>query len=123
MRVAAKVCELVLYDIPNLRLGVVRVDVYSSFRDEHGAPVQRCILTTVADRAEADDLDWEALRANEIINRFESRYALGASGIAEPVEPGPSLEGTTPVAEIAPPADPDAERLAGARTMPVDGDT
>ena len=32
MRVAAKLCELVMYDIPNLRLSAVRIDVYSTFR-------------------------------------------------------------------------------------------
>jgi hypothetical protein len=110
MRAAAKICELIMYDIPNLRLSVVRVDVYSTFRDERGAPLQRCILTTIADRAEADDLDWEALRAHEIIGRFESRYHVNADGIAEPIEPGPLLEGTTPVAEIPAPADPDEPR-------------
>ena len=115
MRLAAKLCELILYDVPNLRLGVVRVDVYSTFRDEQGAPVQRCILTTVAGRAEADDLDWEALRPNEIISRFESRYQLNERGIAEPIDPGPPLDGTTPVADIPPPADPDTGRTGTAK--------
>lgn len=110
MRLAAKLCELILYDVPNLRLGAVRVDVYSTFRDEQGAPVQRCILSTVADRAEADDIDWDALRPNEVIGRFESRYRVNEHGIAEPIDPGPPLEGTIPVADIPPPADPDARR-------------
>lgn len=111
MRVAAKLCELVMYDIPNLRLAEVRIDVYSTFRTQTGAPEQRCILTTIADRAEADDLDWDSLRPNEIINRFESRYHLNDYGIAEAIDPGPPLDGTVPVTEIAPPADPDAARL------------
>ena len=110
MRVAAKLCELVMYDIPNLRLGLVRVDVFSTFRTPTGAPEQRCILSVVADRAEADDLDWDVLRPHEIINRFESRYHLNEDGIAEPIDPGPLLEGTTPVSEIAPPPDPDTGR-------------
>jgi len=107
MRLAAKVCELILYDIPNIRLHEVRVDVYSTFRDASGAPLQRCILSTIADRGEADDLDWEALRPHEIIGRFESRSNVNAQGVAEPIDAGPPLEGTTPVAEIGPPADPD----------------
>ncbi len=110
MRVAAKIAELVMYDIPNLRLHEVRVDVYSTFRTERGAPEQRCILSTIADRGTADDIEWDALRPNEIINRFESRYHLNEDGIAGPIDPGPLLEGTTPVSEIAPPPDPDAGR-------------
>lgn len=116
MRLAAKLCELVMYDIPNLRLGLVRVDVYSTFRTPAGAPEQRCILTTVADRAEADDLDWDALRPEEIIRRFESSFRLNNEGVAEPIDPGPPLEETTAVAEIPAPADPDgirAERRNG----------
>jgi hypothetical protein len=116
MRLAAKLCELVMYDVPNLRLGVVRVDVYSKFRTASGAPEQRCILTTIADRAEADDLDWDALRPEEIIRRFESHFHLNDQGVAGPIDPGPPLEETTPVAEIPTPADPDgiaAERRNG----------
>jgi hypothetical protein len=110
MRVAAKLCELVMFDIPNLRLAEVRVDVYSTFRTETGASDQRCILTTIADRAEADEIDWEALRPSEIISRFESSYYLNEHGIAEAIDPGPALEGTTPVTDIAAPADPDEGR-------------
>ena len=120
MRVAAKLCELILYDVPDLRLGAVRVDVYSTFRDEQGAPVQRCILTTVADRVEADDMDWEALRPHEIIGRFESRYRLNAHGIAEPIDPGPPLEGTVPLSDVPAPADPDAPRTQPAGAHPPD---
>lgn len=106
MRVAAKVAEMVLYDVPNLRLSAVRVDVYSTFHDAQGAPQQRCILSTTADRAAADDLDWEALRPQEIINRFDSRYRVNERGLAEPIDPGPPLEGTEPVSERPPAPEP-----------------
>jgi hypothetical protein len=121
MRVAAKLCELVMYDVPNLRLAEVRIDVYSTFRTITGAPEQRCILTITAGRREADDLDWDALRPNEIIGRFESRYHVNEHGIAEPVDPGPPLEGTTPVEEVPPPADPDENRLRDRRDGAVTG--
>jgi hypothetical protein len=94
---AAKLIELVMYDTPNLRLGLVRVDVFSTFRAESGAPEQRCILSVTADRAEADDMEWEALRPREIVGRFEHRYHVDARGVAEPFEPEPPLEGTTSV--------------------------
>lgn len=102
MRVAAKLAEMILYDVPNLRPAVVRVDVYSTFHDPLGTPAQRCILSTVADRAEADDLDWEALRPHEVIDRFDSRYHLNERGVAEPIDPGPPLEGTELVGERPP---------------------
>jgi hypothetical protein len=107
MAVAAKLCELVMYDIPNLRLGAVRVDVYSTFRDERGAPIQKPVLSTLAERAEADEIEWDVLRPREIIGRFQSRWKLSESGIAEPIAPPPPLEGTTAVMEIPAPADPD----------------
>lgn len=97
-RVAARVAEMILYDVPNLRLGDVRVDVYSTFRSDHGRPEQRCILSVSADRGTADDLDWEALRPAEIIDRLDTRYEVNNLGQAEPIDPGPPLEGTEYVA-------------------------
>ena len=51
---AAKLIDMVMYDVPNLRLGCVRVDIYATFSGTDGAPVQKPILTTTAERAEAD---------------------------------------------------------------------
>ena len=94
MRVAAKVVEMILYDVPNLRLFTARVDVYTTFHSPDGVPEQRCILSVVADRATADEIDWDTLRPQEIINRFESHYRVNDRGLAEPIEPGPLLDGT-----------------------------
>jgi hypothetical protein len=104
LRLAAKVAEMVLYDVPNLRLEAVRVDVYTGFHREDGTSEQRCILSTVAERAVADEIDWEALRPVEIINRFSSRYRVNDRGQAEPFEPDPPPEGTVSVADLAPAA-------------------
>jgi hypothetical protein len=101
MRLAAKVSEMVLYDVPNLHMGAVRVDVYSTFHDAGGAPEQRCVLSTVADRATADDIDWDALRPQEIVNRFDSTYRVSERGLAESIEPPPLMEGTELVADRA----------------------
>lgn len=98
MRVAAKLAELVMYDVPNLRLSAVRIDVYSTFHTADGMPEQRCILSTLVDRATADDLDWDALRPREILDRFETVYRVDERGLAQPIEPAPLLEGTLPVA-------------------------
>jgi len=91
MKVAAALAERILYDVPNVRLTLVRVDVYTAFRVEDGTTDQRCILSTVADRAIADHLPWEELRPEEIVSRFESRYEVGPNGAAQPIDPGPSL--------------------------------
>jgi hypothetical protein len=94
MRVAAKLVEMIMFDVPNLRLSTVRVDVYSTFHASDGVPEQRCILSTVADRYDADEVDWESLRPNEIIARFDSHYLVDERGLAQPIDPGPPLEGT-----------------------------
>jgi hypothetical protein len=89
MKLDAALLERVFYDIPNVRLSQVRIDVFTTFRGEDGTPDQRCILTTVADRADADKLPWDDLRPNEIVARFQSRYELGPNGAALPIDPGP----------------------------------
>jgi len=91
MKLAAKLLERVFYDIPNVRLSLIRVDVYTTFRADDGSPTQRCILSTVAERADADRLPWDTLLPQEIINRFESRYRLGENGAVQPIDPGPPL--------------------------------
>lgn len=93
--VAAKLIDMMMYDVPNLRLGAVRVDVYSTFSGTNGAPVQQPILTTNAYRAEADDLTWEDHTPAEILARFETTYERSANG--QPIAiPLPLLEGTPP---------------------------
>lgn len=99
IELAARLVDMMLYDVPNLRLAQVRVDVYSTFTSGDGTPTQRPILTTTAARAVADEMSWEALTAEEILGRFETRYERGGGGRAEPIEvppvtgslPGPPL--------------------------------
>jgi hypothetical protein len=91
MKLAAALIERVMYDVPNVSLSVVRVDVYTTFRAEDGTPDQKCILSVVAERADADHLPWEELTPEEIVDRFQSSYRVGANGAALPVDPGPPL--------------------------------
>ncbi|HZU76875.1 MAG TPA: hypothetical protein VFA70_08945 [Dehalococcoidia bacterium] len=91
MKLAAALLERLLYDIPNVRLYQVRVDVYTTFRSEDGTPEQKCILTTCAERPEAEHLPWDELRASEILARFDTRYQLNQRGAALPIDPGPVL--------------------------------
>lgn len=89
---AAKLVDMMLYDVPNLRLRAVRVDVYSTFTGADGMPVQRPIITTTADRATADSLTWEALTPDEILARFDTHYERQPSGQPSPIEV-PPIEG------------------------------
>lgn len=83
---AAKLCDMMLYDVPNLRLGFVRVDVYSTFVGADGAPMQKPILTTTAERGVADQLTWDALTPAELLGRFETDYERGPGGQPVPIE-------------------------------------
>ncbi|MBH77940.1 MAG: hypothetical protein CL897_06905 [Dehalococcoidia bacterium] len=92
---AARLVEMMLYDVPNLSLGSVRVDVYSTFTADGGAALQKPILTTTACRPEAEGIDWEELAPVEILSRFETIVHVSEDGLATPIVlppiPSPSL--------------------------------
>lgn len=83
---AARLCDMMLYDVPNLRLQFVRVDVYSTFSGPDGTPIQQPILTTTAERSVADALPWEALTPAELLGRFGTSYERSANGQPVPIE-------------------------------------
>ena len=86
MKVTAKVADMALYDIPNVKLPWVQVDIYSTYRNDDGSS-QRCILSTTARREIADDLDWDGLEAEAVVQAFGGRYLLDDRGNALPIEP------------------------------------
>ncbi|MCC7365834.1 MAG: hypothetical protein IT303_15825 [Dehalococcoidia bacterium] len=98
---ATKLGDMMLYDVPNLRLGWVRVDIYSTFTGADGTPVQQPILTTTMDRATADSLTWESFDAEELLARFETRYERSSGGQAVPIMLDP-VEGTLPEQPVRP---------------------
>src|SRR5574338_141138 len=79
MRLTARLADMVLYDIPNVKLPYAQIDVYSTYRDGDGA-AQRCIMTTVARRDVADALDWDEMPAEDVVRAFGGRYALDDRG-------------------------------------------
>ena len=95
---ASKVIDMMLYDVPNLSLSRVRVDVYSTFTGSDGTPTQAPILSTTADRHIGDALTWEALTSAEILGRFETLFAAGDSGQGLPIEL-PPVKGEPPIAQ------------------------
>lgn len=104
MALAAKLIDMVLYDVPNLRLQAVRVDIYSTFTGDDGQAEQRPILTTTAERAVADGLVWEAMTPGEILGRFETVYERGSGGLGLPISVLPP-EGKLPAAGPSPAGD------------------
>ncbi len=83
---AARLVEMMLYDVPNLSLGSVRVDVYSTFTADGGAVLQKPILTTTAHRPDADGIDWDESAPADILARFETAWAATEGGRATPID-------------------------------------
>jgi hypothetical protein len=88
MKITMKLAEMLLYDIPNLKLDHVQIDVYTSFRDGYGAADSRCILSTLVRRFMVEHLDWEATPAPDFIELNEGRFGAGYGGL-QPIEPLP----------------------------------
>lgn len=86
MAVAARLIDMMLYDVPNLRLAQVRADVYSTFTGEDGQAVQKPILSATADRAVADDIAWEALTPAEVLGRFDTIFERSPTGQGLPID-------------------------------------
>ncbi len=85
--VTARLADMLLYDVPNLRLDSVRIDVHTTFRDAEGVAERACILTTNVRRERARDVDWEEWTPAEIVDAFGGRYRLGERGVALPIDP------------------------------------
>lgn len=94
-QVAVRLVDMMLYDVPNLRLRRVRVDIYTTFTSEDGVPVQRAILSTTASREAAEGIPWESLTPAEVLARFETTVSLGPTGQLLPIELPPP-EGVPP---------------------------
>lgn len=86
MKLTAQLADMAFYDIPNVVLPYVQIDIYSTFRDVRGA-TQQCILSTLATRSIAAEIDWESMDAEDIARAFGARYALDDRGNPLPIEP------------------------------------
>lgn len=91
---AVRLLELLMFDVPNLRLGLVRVDIFASLGSADEA-VQQPILSVTADRATADELDWDGLTPAEVLTRFEALWAEERDGAIIPITLQP-IEGVRP---------------------------
>jgi hypothetical protein len=91
MKLTAQLADMAMYEIPNVKLGRVQIDIYSTYRDERSA-TQRCILSTVCERSVAETLDWDELDGEQIVRSFGGRFRLDDRGNALPIDP----EGAAP---------------------------
>ena len=112
MRLTVKLADMLLYDIPNVRLRCVQIDIYTTFRDASGVSTQQCILSSQFDREAIEDLDWDGSSPEEIVKAVGARYRLNDQGVAQPVDPD---EGAVDAAnrDRAAPGDDDETGMAG----------
>lgn len=85
--IAARLAERFFYDIPHVRPERVQIDCYSTYHEPGGAATQRCILSLLARRADAADIDWENDAPGAIVDRLGARYEVDSRGEALPIEP------------------------------------
>ncbi len=85
MAVAAKAAEMMLYELPNLKLDEVRVDVYTTYRNAATARRGR-ILSCTARREDAQQVDWDDWTPEEIVQRFGARYRVDEKGRVLPLD-------------------------------------
>jgi len=93
----ARLAEMVMYDIPNVKLPYAQVDIYSTYRDETGSS-QRCILSTLCKREVADALDWDDMDGEEIVRAFGGRFSLDDHGQPAPIDPDTTGRSDVPAA-------------------------
>lgn len=97
VQITARLADMVLYDIPNVRLDFAHVDIYSTYRDDRGS-VQRCIMSTRCPRTVANEIDWEEMDAEEIVRIFGGRFRLDDRGEALPIEVDAPAANSVPAA-------------------------
>jgi hypothetical protein len=86
-RITARLTERFFYDIPHVRADRVQIDCYATFHEVGGKPAQRCILSTIADRATAAEVDWDNEPAEVIAEHLGAHYELDSRGEAQPIHP------------------------------------
>jgi len=86
-RITARLAEMFFYDVPHVTPDRIQIDVYTTFREPGEETTQRCILTTVAHRGDAAEVDWENDPPEAIAERLGARYELDSHGAPQPIEP------------------------------------
>ena len=98
MAVTAKAVDMILYELPNLRLDRVQIDVYTTYRDA-ASTRRECILTCTARREDARQVDWEDWTPEEIVQCLGARYRLDERGQVLPISPDQTVAAPAPGSE------------------------
>jgi hypothetical protein len=85
MKITKKLAEMLLYDVPNVKLDQAQIDVYTSFRNQGGEAETRCILSTAVARRVVEHIDWDETEPGDFVTLNEGRFGNG-NGL-QPVEP------------------------------------
>ena len=86
MKITKKLSEMLLYDVPNVKLDHAQVDVYTFFRSESGVAEPRCILSTRVNRRTVEHIDWDETEAHDFAQLTGARFAGNGHGV-EGIEP------------------------------------
>lgn len=86
-RITARLAERFFYDIPHVRADRVQIDIYTTVQESGGEATQRCIVTTLARRSDAAEVDWDSDPPETIAEMLGARYQLDHQGAALPIEP------------------------------------
>ena len=86
MKITQKLAEMLLYDVPNVKLDQVQIDVYTFFRSEGGIAEPRCILSTRVNRRTVEHIDWDETEAHDFAALTGARFSANGNGV-EPIEP------------------------------------
>jgi hypothetical protein len=87
MKITMKLSEMLLYDVPNVKLDRFQIDVYTSFRDNSGHAEPRCVLSTLIERRNVDRIDWEETEPADFVALNLGRFAAATDGSLAQVEP------------------------------------
>ncbi len=85
-RITAALAERFFYDVPHVRPERVQIDIYTVLGDAAGKVSQSRILTTLAHRSAAAEIDWENDPPEVIAEMLGARYRLGTEGDARPID-------------------------------------
>ena len=93
-RVAVRMVERLLYEIPLARFEAVQVDVYTQYRSPQGEIATDCLLTTQVSRLMGNEADWDEQEAAAILADWGARERA----------PGDSLNPDTGALIVPPPS-------------------
>ena len=75
MKITMKLAEMLLYDVPNVKLDHVQIDVYTSFRDDSGTPSRAASSARRSSASRVEHIDWEETEPDDFVELNEGRFS------------------------------------------------